>query len=497
MFQVAAIVGYKITLHFVLINVCNLNDWRWYMVERLFCLKACSVDIKRIEKVCYFILLSIACVLLIDMMLSFCEIKAFRHDELRYIDSYFTKLVTEGRWLNYLFFSVLKISNVKIVAVINVISFFIFSYICFLNIFEKKYAMLCAMASLFIPPIHLLNEWAQTSMISFLLLAIAAIVYKKISMPLFFLIFSILFNGCLSHFYFLLPLLFIGNGKNIFHIICCWCILFVVGFLFAELIVFVLSNRFITIADWRHPNYIKDIFDFIYNVEKTIGSFVGIVKKIGIFLWGAFMVAFIISLSAWMRKKNKEKIFQILLLCMVAASIFALSVSAGLGVDTRSAACLFIAFLFFISISFKYNKFLLFLFVLGFIAQFYVHNMNNINYIKIIPDIWISELKKISPDPRALSGVILLSSQEEFKKHERKLLKNNMLKHDSTEHLGELMRWAPAAYEFGFRHIHHAQWKKDYLKDINMDIEYDDFLFKKEFVYEYAIINNYLVLRVI
>lgn len=72
-----------------------------------------------------------------------------------------------------------------------------------------------------------------------------------------------------------------------------------------------------------------------------------------------------------------------------------------------------------------------------------------------------------------------------------------MLKYDSTEYLGELMRWAPAAYEFGFRHIYHAQWKNDYLKDINMDIKYDNFLFNKGFIYEYIIINNYLVLRVI
>lgn len=231
-------------------------------------------------------LLSICCILLINLMSSFCEIQAFRHDELKYIDSYFTKLVTEGRWLNYLFFSTLKISNVKIMAVVNVISFFIFSYICFLNILEKRYAVLCAIVSLFIPPIHLLNEWAQTSMISFFLLALAAIVYKKISMPLFFFIFSILFNGCLSHFYFLLPLLFIGDGENIFRIICYWCILFIVGFIFAEFMVLILSNRFITIADWRNPNYINDIFDFMHNLEKVINSFIMIVKKFGVFLWG-------------------------------------------------------------------------------------------------------------------------------------------------------------------------------------------------------------------
>lgn len=467
------------------------------MFSRLINMETNKIDIKYIENVFYVVLLSIACVLLYNILSSFCEVKSFRHDELRYIDSYFYKLVTEGRWLNYLFFSALKISNIKIMAIINVISFFIFSYICFLNIFEKKFAVLCAMVSLFIPPIHLLNEWAQTSMISFLLLAIAAIVYRKISMPLFFFIFAILFNGCLSHFYFLLPLLFIGDGKDIFRAICYWCIFFIVGFVFAEFMVFILSNRFITIADWRNPNYIKGISDFICNVEKVVDSFIVIVKKFGVFLWGAFGIACILYLSTWIQVKSKEKIFQVLLICMVAISIFALSLSAGLRVDIRSAACLFMAFLFFVSISFRYNKFLLLLFILGFIIQFYVHNMNNINYIKTIPDIWISELKKISPDPRTLSGVILLSSQEEFKKHERKLLRDNLLKYDSTEHLGELMRWAPAAYEFGFRHIHHAQWKKDYLKDIKMDIEYDNFLFNKGLVYEYIIINNYLVLRVI
>lgn len=108
------------------------------MFSRLINMETNKIDIKYIENVFYVVLLSIACVLLYNILSSFCEVKSFRHDELRYIDSYFYKLVTEGRWLNYLFFSALKISNIKIMAIINVISFFIFSYICFLNIFEKN-----------------------------------------------------------------------------------------------------------------------------------------------------------------------------------------------------------------------------------------------------------------------------------------------------------------------------------------------------------------------
>lgn len=77
------------------------------MLRKVFHIKANSIDLKYIENICYFMLLSICCILLINLMSSFCEIQAFRHDELKYIDSYFTKLVTEGRWLNYLFFFLL------------------------------------------------------------------------------------------------------------------------------------------------------------------------------------------------------------------------------------------------------------------------------------------------------------------------------------------------------------------------------------------------------
>lgn len=117
------------------------------MLRKVFHIKANSIDLKYIENIYYFMLLSICCILLINLMSSFCEIQAFRHDELKYIDSYFTKLVTEGRWLNYLFFSTLKISNVKIMAVVNVISFFyIFLYMFFKYTREK---ICCAMCNSF------------------------------------------------------------------------------------------------------------------------------------------------------------------------------------------------------------------------------------------------------------------------------------------------------------------------------------------------------------
>ena len=151
------------------------------------------------------------CLLLFDLMLKFVGIDAFRHDELRYIGTYADKLETEGRWFNHLFFWTLRLADVKLVACASVLCFAVFSWSVFRNFLDRTGAALAALACLFIPPVHLLNEWALTSFLSFVLLALAGLLHDKMRMPAFFLVFGVLFNGVLSHFYFLLPLLFIGT----------------------------------------------------------------------------------------------------------------------------------------------------------------------------------------------------------------------------------------------------------------------------------------------
>ena len=147
-----------------------------------------------------------------------------------------------------------------------------FSFKCLENIFEKKYAFLCALTALFVPSIHLLNEWPQTSFLSFLFLAISAFIYRDISVKLFFLVFGIIFNGLLSHFYLLLPLLFI-NQKKTYKLLIYWIIFFVIGFIFAELLTYILGGKLITLADWRRPHYIQNFYDIITNIKILFYSF--------------------------------------------------------------------------------------------------------------------------------------------------------------------------------------------------------------------------------
>ena len=151
------------------------------------------------------------CLLLFDLMLKFVDIDVFRADDLRYKGSYEGKFVSEGRWLNWLFFSTLRLADVKLVACASVLCFAVFSWCVFRNFLDCVSAALATLVCLFIPPVHLLNEWPLTSFLTFVLLALAGLLRDKMCIPAFSLVFGVLFNGVLSHFYFLLPLLFIGT----------------------------------------------------------------------------------------------------------------------------------------------------------------------------------------------------------------------------------------------------------------------------------------------
>ena len=453
-------------------------------------------NLRNIERITYFTCITLIALMLLNLLSEYYNIPAFRHDELKYIDSYYGKLVSEGRWINYLFFNIIKTLDIHLIGLLNLLFFFVFSYKCLENIFEKRYAFLCALTILFIPPIHLLNEWSQTSFLSFLFLAVASFIHKEFSIKLFFFFFSIIFNGTLSHFYFLLPLLFL-NKKEIYKFLLYWIIFFVIGFVFTECFTFILGGKFIKLAEWRHPHYIHNFYDIIINAKIEFYSFYNkIITKTNILLIILFFISFFIFLYQLLIKKQ-NLLSSCLLFLMVTISIFAMSFPAGLPVALRSDACVFLGIIFFMFYFFKNNKILLFILIISFSSHYYVKNLESFKYLTCISSIWIEGLKDISQNPKYLKGVIMLSSNEEFKEHEKKLAQQNMVYAHSTESLAAPMRWAPSAYEFGFRRIYHGQWNKSFLNEIDMNIDYSKVNFKNNLIYEYALVNNYLVLKIL
>lgn len=453
-------------------------------------------NFNKVEIITYLTCSAFIIFLLANLILEYNKIPAFRHDEIKYYTSYYGKLVSEGRWLNYLFFNVIKTLDIHLIGILNIILFFLFSFKCLENIFEKKYAFLCALTALFVPSIHLLNEWPQTSFLSFLFLAISAFIYRDISVKLFFLVFGIIFNGLLSHFYLLLPLLFI-NQKKTYKLLIYWIIFFVIGFIFAELLTYILGGKLITLADWRRPHYIQNFYDIITNIKILFYSFY---NKIAIKTNISIIILFILSIFIFLHQLiiKKQDLFEnYLIFFMVSISIFAMNFPAGLSVALRSDACVFLGIIFFMFYIFKRYKILLFILIICLSTHYYKQNLENYKYLSGISSIWINSLKEISQNPKYLKGVIMLSSNKEFANHEKRIANQNKLNAYSTESLAEPMRWVPSAYEYGFRNIYHGQWNKFFLDEINMNIDYDKIKFKKNFIYEYVVINNYLILKVL
>lgn len=219
--------------------------------------------------------------LFISLILDFLAIPAFRHDEIKYIGSYFYKLKTEGRWINFLFFDVAKTLNLQLVICTNFICFFVFCWQCFKRLLGIRYVILCSLALLFVPSLFLLNEWPQTLLLSFMVLMFSSLVSEKLPSLIFFLIFGVAFNGLVSHFYFLLPLLFLSRDCVNLKILIYWILGFVVGYLVAQGMTWFLTGSFIHLAKWRDGHPVHGVSDLIANIKYASNQFFFNIKYLG------------------------------------------------------------------------------------------------------------------------------------------------------------------------------------------------------------------------
>ncbi|WP_206214291.1 hypothetical protein [Desulfovibrio sp. ZJ369] len=441
-----------------------------------------------------FVGITILSLFLADMVYNFISIPAFRHDELKYIPSYYGKLRAEGRWLNYLFFNSLQYVNIKFASSIGIGCFFIFAYRCMENVLEKKYAILIALLCLFIPPIHLLNEWAQTAVLSLVLLAMASLSYKSVHKLLFFLIFGILFNGVLSHFYFLLPLLFIGDKKLDKYIIFYWIVGFVVGFIITQIITLILCRSFIRLDSWRNPNYIYGLEDAIINLKKASRNIISTYN-----FFGKTALCFLpicgLLISYEIFKKNLSLI-HIVVLVMVSLSIFALAIPAGLNTDLRSTTCLFMATIMVFVLALRKIRIALILFAIFLSSYFYMHNMQNITFIKTVMSSWMSDLSSIPVVPESIRGLVVLSEDKDFNRLSGNIQQNTHVRSRSTEGLGEAMRWRPVACELGYGNVMYGNEAKNFVKKQGMTEKLKSASYKETSYYRYTVIDNYLFLSV-
>ena len=369
------------------------------------------------------------------ILYNFYNINVWRHDCIRYITSYQIQLQSEGRWLVYTLFDALRLLNPTFVGILNIIFIYIFLYISFRNILDIKISVLAAMVSILVPSIYMINLWPLVSTCAFMLLVIASLLHNKINYVYFFLFFGILFNGTLSNFYFLLPLLFINN-KNFIKILLLWILGFLIGYIISNCIVYYICGTFITLSEWRQPHVVSSIADLILSIKKETNYFIYHLTFFKNSLW-IFPFAFLFCVLKNIKKTYK----QIIVILSVTLSVYAQAIPYTLAVSTRTIIPFFIGLIFLFFFAFNKHRITTSIFSIIFASIFFVHTYNNITYYKTINDIWYRSFNDLNIDLDIIDSLVMLSSDEDIAKNEFLLAYRHKISNISDEGLGTAFRW--------------------------------------------------------
>jgi hypothetical protein len=290
----------------------------------------------------------------------------FGHDEVHYYSDFSFKLVEDGRWLNFLLHNFLR----TIPPETWIILFAVSSWALFFSMarslgFDDAYAVLLAATILISPPFIQQSLWPATIFPAVIVLLLAKfLVDRCLPCPAVYLISGVLLFGTMQSFYFLVPLLFLGQfisvTKNsavswilLFKNLTWWVIGAVAGLFIMSITVWMLTGHFgVQPAEWRQTQPIRNTEEFVRNLLYVINAMHSHLLQLirmagtdnGVFFTFVFFV-FIVRLKAILRSPGT-----LIILAAVAAAFFAISIPLAPVIETRSLVALSAAFVIFFSI---------------------------------------------------------------------------------------------------------------------------------------------------
>ncbi len=415
----------------------------------------------------------------------------FAHDDLSQLSTYYLKLATEGRWLNYIIFPVIRYFDIKIALIASFIFITIFGYICARGYASTTQSILIALLIILTPSIANLLDWPLTALPTLFLLSIASLTYKKLPHWLFFIIFGILFNATLSNFYFLLLLFFLGeDNKKIVLILLFWVVGYIIGFCVAELMTWLLCGHFIKLADWRDPHYIKSFQDVILNGKKIVQSFVNHIRylgKIGIYV----MICAIISFLYQFKCKKKRGLILASVIGVVIMSVYAQSLTAGLYVSLRTSHNLYIGIFLAILVTFARYRYFFIIAVIILAGRCMYMNAQDLNYHNEIRKTFCESIRTIETDTTSVEGIILIIDSENDMQDLAKYIAGK--KKINYYHKGAPFEknWIRAAQHVGYNNVWTYEDARKKLDELDCSLELINFNAKG--FYRYALFKNHLI----
>jgi hypothetical protein len=394
-------------------------------------------------------------------------VKAWAHDSVYYLDSYLWKLETEGRWVNYCLFPILKKTPATLALAVDLLSLFYFSYTSLLRVLRDKfYSLLLSLLVLQSAPIYAQLMWPAVVMPSFVALGLATHLSKRLRPPVFYCLFGVLFFSTYSNLYYLLPLLHLDSyqgmtirraTKRLAITICLWAGGFAVGVLCSNTAVYLASGRFpIKIGEFREPHYVRNIRDLADNIKRSF-TFLGISIRDFAGNWVICIVMTVSMLLTTYRSLSVQRVFVVAVSALVAIAHFVVVVPVGILIQMRTLLPLWAGLFFVIfaaEISSKRTRCYLFVAVTILTAFFSFKNRQSLLWQKAVVDAYTDGLARLGiSDPRLYKGLMVISDEDAFNRLSTIISRQNNVPRDEIRHLTGYRRWRPSALEFGFKSV--------------------------------------------
>lgn len=266
------------------------------------------------------------------------QVDLWRHDSLYYVDSYANKFVSEGRWINFILFPVLKCIPAAVASSLCYIGLIAFVYVSGRRLgLLAPYAVLMAVLIANIPLFRIQMEWPATLVTSYLILWVAAWVADRLPDYLFFPLFSVLFFGAVSSFYFLLPFLFVRNLRfsGAFGLLVVWGLSFPFGYLVSNILVYLAVGHGVEIAEWRNPNPVNGWADVTENTlrvwEGAKAHYAALVEYSTLVLlaFSAFVV--------WLVRLRTGGLWSVGVAVCCSLALYVTTIPAGIVISARTA----------------------------------------------------------------------------------------------------------------------------------------------------------------
>lgn len=411
----------------------------------------------------YALLLIASAGMLVSVYTEILSISMWRQNAQMYMDGYFDKLVSEGRWVNYLVFPLLKQVNPHLSLTVSMMSLGYFSYKCALNhTGDIPFALAFAMAAVQVPSFHSIVGWPLVTLPTFVILAVITYLSDKVRPAVLFLLGGILLFGALNNFYNLLLLLLLGREsgrglKGCLLTLLAWGFFFVVGYAFALVMVRLLGGGWgLEIIAWRHPNPIHSWEDLFRNMQRALASLQEHLAPFGGTLLGIGLPLWLVCLFRRHGKRRADYLPAALtfgLLLAVALSCYVQAIPMGLAVYFRSAYPLFLAMLCLALPLFLVSRHAALAYVLLACIVYYSSSHASVHYFATLGNTWTAQVHHMDIDPKQTDMLHLCMTDREVRNAEQHVMQKEGLKNGITVGMGTVWRFRSAFLESGFHTI--------------------------------------------